>query len=221
MHMTTLEKIYKPRGWGRENHRKLNPEIISQLPKYSQFITGQKMDPINLIFIGTENGIKHAFEKAGWHSAHPSSPIHLFLGFLSGALNRPYKTGPFTPHFISVGLQDIAFQKGTRKNSFRQRHHIRIWRTKHHLSGGKQVWVAAASYDCALRVDVLPPFVHHHISADLDTERDYIARELLEQGHSMGEAVQMIPVIRKSHPDRNATGAKYYTDGQAQVVEID
>jgi hypothetical protein len=220
LHMTTLERLYKPRDFRKTSHLKISPEIIDNLPKFSQTVIGQKMDPINLIFVGTESGIKRAFEKAGWSTANPASPVHMLLAFFSTVFNTSHKTGPFTPHFINIGLQDLSFQKLTKLNSFRQRHHVRIWRTKNSLPNDHHIWIAAASFDKSLRVDILPPFVHHHIDPDLDREREFIIAEMVAQGHKLGDSHQMNKKISDKKAQKNATGAPYFTDGKAQVIEI-
>ncbi len=220
LHMTTLEKLYKPRDFRKTSHLNLSQEILDGLPRFSQAVTGQRMDPINMIVVGTENGIKRAFEKAGWSPANPATPIHMALASISTLFKRSHKTGPFTPHFIGFGLQDLSFQKLTAKKSFSQRHHIRLWRTTKVLPKDQQVWIAAASYDTSLRLDWLPPFVHHHINPDLDEERDLIALELIKYGSLMVGNHQMIEPIEPSKPSKNATGARYFTDGKAIIIEI-
>ncbi len=220
LHMTTLEKLYKPRDFRRTSHQTISREVIDTLPKYCTTMFGQAVDPINIILIGTESGIRHSFEKASWYGAHPTTPLHLAAGFLSATFNRSYKSGPFTPFFTGIGTQDMSFQKLTQLNSFRQRHHVRIWRTKHTLPGGKRMWIAAASFDVSMRVNAMPPFVHHHIDPDLDAERDYIVAELLKVGNLLGESHRINPEILPTDKRRNAFGARYYTDGMAKVIEI-
>lgn len=220
LHMTTLEKLYKPRDFRRASHLDISQEVVDQLPRYCYTFVGQKVDPVNIIFIGTESGIKRAFEKCGWHEAHPNTPVHLLYGLITAIFNKPYKKGPFTPFFISVGTQDLNFQKSTQIDSYRQRHHIRIWRTKHEIKKGNRIWVGAASFDVSLRLDFRPPFLHHHIDPELDKERDMIVDELVNTGHSLSGSHQMNKPILKNHKKHNAFGAPYYTDGIAKVVEI-
>ncbi len=177
------------------------------------------MDPINLLFVGTESGIKRAFEKAGWNGAHPSTPIHGGLGLASSLFNRTYRQGPFMPLFISIGLQDLAFQKVMRKSAG-QRHHVRIWRTRHTLPDNNRLWVAAATYEKSFKLSKRPPFVFHHKEPNLDFERDYIATQLTDQGHLGVGEYQLNDPIKRSNPRRDPNGDPYYTDGSAKVIEI-
>lgn len=220
LHTTTLDRLYKPGELRRTSHLELSPKITNDLPRYCYTIFNQKMDPINFVFVGTEAGLKYTFEKAGWHSAHPWTPLHLLAGGFAGLFKRSYKQGPFMPLFTGVGLQDFGFQKTTVSNTIAQRHHIRLWRTRHVLPGGKRVWTAAATHETGLKITAMPPFVVHKMDPDLDFERDFIAKDLQEVGALIGEYIEINPPIAKTNPAKNPNRDPYYTDGNAVVVEI-
>jgi hypothetical protein len=219
-HVTQLEKVYKPRFVRHKALIELTLDVMDKLPKYSQSITGGRMDPINLIFVGHESQLKLRFRQSGWHKANPASPLHIIYGALTILTGRSHQKGPFTPHYINIGLQDIAFQKPTREQSFRRRHHVRIWRTGVELTNGDPVWVAAASFDSRIKIQFRPPWIHHFLDPDLDREREYIVRDLVLSGSSKLQSVDMTPAIFASEPAQNASGNKYYTDGKAEVVEL-
>jgi hypothetical protein len=219
LHVTTLEKLYKPRDFRKTSHVEISEEIISRLPNYCQTIFGRKMDPINLIFIGTEAGLKRAFEKAGWSGAHPPTPIHGAAALISSIFNKTYRQGPFMPLFISIGLQDLAFQKIIKKG-YGQRHHIRIWRTRHELPEGNRVWVAAATFEKSFKPSLKPPFIYHHMEPKLDVERDFIASFLVEEGHLAAGEYKINEPLSRQHPGYNPHGDAYYTDGKAKAIEI-
>lgn len=219
LHYTTLEKLYKPRDFRKTSHLEISSKIIDSLPRYCQTIFGRKMDPINLIFVGTEAGLRRTFEKTGWHGAHPSTPITIGFGFTSSLFNRSYKQGPFMPLYISVGLQDLAFQK-VLSRGYGNRHHIRIWRTRHVLPGNNRIWVAAATFEKGFKAGLKPPFFYHHKEAKIDIERDYIAAQLIDAGNLLAGEPQMNPSNTKITPHRDPNGDHYYTDGKAKIIEI-
>jgi len=219
LHITTLEKLYKPRDFRKTSHLEISQDIIDRLPRYCQTIFGRKMDPINLLFIGTEAGIQRAFEKAGWDGAHPSSPVHVGLGLASSLFNRTYRKGPFMPLFISIGLQDLSFQN-VLKQGYGQRHHIRLWRTRHQLPNGNRLWVAAATFEKSFKLMPKPPFLYHHMEPNLDFERDHIIGELVRQGHQAAGEYRLHEAIKPKYPRRNPNGDPYYTDGKALAIEI-
>lgn len=219
-HATRLERIYKPRFVRHKALIELSLDVLDTLPKYSQSITGGKMDPMNLIFVGHESQLKLRFKQAGWHRAHPASPIHLCYGILTVLAGKSHQKGPFTPHYINIGLQDYAYQKLTREKSFKRRHHIRIWKTGISLTNGDPVWVAAASFDSRLKFQFRPPWIHHFLDPDLDHEREYIVRDLVHAGSTRLMTVAMTDAAYASEPSKNASGNEYFTDGKAEVIEL-
>lgn len=220
LHATGLDSIYKPRFTRHSALLDLDEAMVAKLPKYSQTLIGARMDPMNLVFVGSDKGIRLLFRRAGWHRAHPASPWHLLYGGVAAVLGKSYRTGPFMPQYLNIGLQDFAFQKLTKRKKHRERHHVRIWRTGMVLPGNQAVWVAAASYDTKIVFQVRPPFINHRIDPAIDREREFIAHDLERTGGVRLKYVDMTPKIDAAKPQRNATGMKYFTDGRAAVVEV-
>jgi hypothetical protein len=221
LHATGLERIYKPRFNRYSALLTLTDEVIAKLPRQTHSMTGVPADPINLIFVADEADLKLAFKTAKWYRANPASPFHLLYGMLAVALKRSYRTGPFAPLYVNIGIQDLAYQRVTRQNSFRRRHHIRIWRTGIVLPGGKRVWIGAASYDTNIKLMKRPPFMLHDVDPNLDKEREYVVRSLENQGAASLKTVEMMPPAPPTQMRRNDfVGSDYFTDGRATVVEI-
>lgn len=220
LHATSLERIIKPR-FGR--HRalfELTDEVVARLPTHSRSITGARMDPINFIFVGDHKTLLRRFKRAGWSRANPASPPLLIYSALTVLTRRTYRTGPFTPHYVNIALQDYAFQKLTRKASFRQRHHIRIWKTGIKLDGGVPVWIGEASFDVEMKTQLTPPFIHHRIDPNLDEEREYITHDLERCGSMRLKSVALSEPVMASKVAHNAHGNTYFTDGRAVVVQL-
>lgn len=220
LHATGLERFIKPSLVRNSVYLTLTEQVIEHLPKYSQSITGAKMDPMNLIIIGSAPAVRRVFRNSGWHRANPASPVHLMYGLFSAITKRSYHTGPFTPFFVSIALQDLAYQQPTKKGSFDQRHHLRLWRTGVTLPGKKVVWVASAQFDESLKVQLTPPFVHHRIDPNIDRERDYVVRSLVGKGGKRLMSVPMTKVVMAHQPAQNGYGQPYFTDGRAVVVQV-
>lgn len=220
LHATGLEHFYKPRFIRHTALLDITPELVANLPKYCYSMTGARMDPMNLVFVATEVELKRMLKKAGWHRANPASPVHLFYGFLTVITRRSYKTGPFTPFYVNIALQDLAYQQVTRAGSFKQRHHMRIWRTGAVLPNDKLVWVAAASYDVNLKIQLTPPFIHHRIDPNIDGERAFVTKSLERRGALRLKSIPMTEPTLASAPASNAYGADYFTDGRADVIQL-
>jgi hypothetical protein len=220
LHATGLEHVYKPQFNRHAAFMEIDDELVARLPKHDSSLTGGAIDPINLIFVGQRDHILTAFKAAGWHGADPSSPLHLMFAGLTVLLRRPYHRGALTPHFVNIGTQDLSFQKLTKKMSFSQRHHLRVWRTGITLGDNKPVWVAAATYDSSLKVQLRPPFIHHRIEANIDKERQFVLRSLQGVGAVRIKSVRMTEAVPREDMHRHAHDNVYYTDGRAVVVEI-
>lgn len=220
LHATGLERFYKPRFMRSTSLSVLTDELAERLPRNCYSVTGAKMDPMNLVFVGREHDLKRSFRRAGWHRANPASPFHLLYGAITLLARRPYRTGPFTPLFVNIGLQDLAYQRVEKNGSFKRRHHIRIWRTGLMMPGDRRVWVAAASFDTRIKIQVTPPFIHHAIDPDLDAERQYIVDCLEKSGGHPVRSVVMNEPVAPNDNQTNGYGAAYFTDGRAMIVEV-
>lgn len=220
LHATGLEKVYKPRFVRYAALLELDEAVLQRLPRYCHSMTGAEVDPINLIFVATDMELKQMFKDAKWNRAHPTSPLHLLYSLVMVFMKRAYPSAPFSPLYVSTALQDMSFQQATRANNIHRRHHIRIWRTRFKLSDGRSVWVAAASYDSKIKVMWRPPFMIHGQDPNFDKERDYVVRSLEAKGAVKLKLVPMTEPAPATAPRSNAFGAKYFTDGQAVVVQL-
>ncbi len=128
----------------------INESTVSKLPKYSETLTGTKMEPISIIYIGGQSQIEAAFKRAGWYKADPPTISNTLKATIIGAQNKQYLNAPVTPAYLNSEPENIAFQKPTDTNTLQQRHHTRIWKTGFTVSD-MPVWVATASFDKGCR----------------------------------------------------------------------
>ncbi len=220
LHATGLEHLYKPRFIRHAALFELTDEVIEKLPKYCNTMTGARNDPMNLIFVAREADLKRTFRRAKWHRANPASPVHIAYGLLMALLKRSYKTGPFAPLYVNIALQDLAYQRSAKEQSFRERRHLRIWRTGIIISDGRRVWLGACSRENGMKLGWALPFWSHKLDPNLDLERKSVVKNLETYGAVQLKTVQLSDVVAKGQPRKNAFGSPYYTDGQAVVVEL-
>lgn len=182
-----------------------------QFPKYSQGISGKKMESVSLVVVGTRAQLAQAFAAAGWLTAdEPRFRTWDDLAF-AAILNRPYPTAPVTPAFIHTQPNDVAFEKPTPANTVRQRHHARFWQTNFSVSG-RPVWVGTASFDDGIRY-----LVTHRIRPDVDTERDFIDQELAATGYvAQRHELQLVPRFL----GQNQGSDVFFTDGRAYLMVL-
>jgi len=190
----------------------INSNTVQKLPQYSETLTGTRMEPISLIFIGSKSQIENLFLSRGWYRADPATFKNTIKEIASGFQGKQYLTAPVTPSYLAAQPETLAFQHPTSVNTITQRHHTRIWKTNFRLPDGREVWVATASFD--ERLGYLSGFLPtHHINPNIDAERQYII-------DSLGiENVRFIDVVGPQN-GKNAAGDAFYTDGRAVVIDL-
>jgi hypothetical protein len=172
-------------------------------------------DLTNLMFVGTLEQIKGAFQSAGWFSADALSQNSKMETARAIIENRGYNEAPMSILTLEGRPPDLALQK--QNNTFAMRHHIRIWQ-RPQLFNGKPVWVAAATHDTSITFSQTSKSFTHGIDPHIDAERAKVVNDLLFTGTVHGVAL----VERTGIPQdaSNATGDKLLTDGKMAVLEF-
>ncbi len=201
-----------PLFWRREAQKGLAGKPMTT--RTSADIAG---DPINFGVVGSDREIVCAFHNAGWFAANPITLETSLRIIGSVALRRPYPAAPVSPLFYDGRSEDLAFEKA-QGDSADQRHHIRLWRVLQSGDEQRPVWLGSASFDRGVGFSRYTLQVTHHISPDVDAERDYVAEQLASVG--MVENVYEIPGVGPTLNGRNGGGDRYFTDGEAMVVTL-
>ena len=226
-------------------HYERQPSLatLETLTRTPQGIPG---DPINLMFIGSEEGIVRAFHAAGWNPADPITLRSSARIAESVLLDRPDPAAPVSTLDWKGRKQDLAFEKPV-GHSADQRHHVRLWRDTAHeptppheasthestppreasarestpsreASARESMWLAAATFDRGVGVSHRTGQITHHIAPDLDAERDGIVADLTRAG--VVQAVDHVTGIGPTMNGRNGGGDRYCTDGEIAVVTL-
>lgn len=196
----------------------LTKDIVAELPRHSFHASAKPMESMNIIVIGTKKEIRNLYILAGWHEALPVSLWNLLRAQLSIMFNGQFLRGPVTPLYIGINQNDMAFQKPTGMNKFRQRHHMRLWKTAYHAATGQPIWIGQASYDIGIKqTGSLIKVPVHEIDPDLNAERDILRNDLLSAGGIDYGYIK----LQDEHKGVNAFDDKFFADGRAAVVGID
>jgi hypothetical protein len=187
-------------------------EAADFLPKHSYSIRNVQMEPVTLIVIGTKRTIRKAFKSSGWYQAVPIDFISSIRSALTTLLDRSYKEGPMWPSFINGKRHQLGFEKPTKGDTYRRRHHLRLWRTGYSLKNYR-IWVGTLSYDKGTGFFPGTLLPTHHISPDLKREADFLA-------HTMNIARPRH--VKLSEPEQGVinTGDPYSWDGKALVLDL-
>jgi membrane-associated phospholipid phosphatase len=183
------------------------------LPKYTETITARPQEPISFIIIAQNDAdfINH-FNQTGWFLADRVS-FKTTVKLAQNALaNREYLTAPVTPSFWNSEVNNFGFEKSTEKQSVRQRHHVRFWKTNIKTTTGEEIYVGTASLDSGLKW-----LVTHRINPDIDTERDFLLQDLISSG--LEANFQLVKLVAPTL-GKNFGGDQFFTDGKAYLIEF-
>jgi len=172
-------------------------------------------DITNLMFIGTEEQIRTAFEQAGWSNAAALSRASKMETARALIENRGYSEAPMSILYLDGRPPDLALQK--QNNTFAMRHHIRVWQTQQTFDG-KPVWLAAATHDVKITFSPQSHNFTHGIDSHIDLERAKVVEDLVFTG--MVRCISLVDRTGIPKNATNATGDTLITDGRIAVLEF-
>ncbi|MBV8549709.1 MAG: LssY C-terminal domain-containing protein [Acidobacteriaceae bacterium] len=172
-------------------------------------------DITNLIFIGSMEQLKAAFQEAGWSTSTERNRASEMETAKALIESRGYAEAPMSILYLDGAPPSLTFQK--QNNTFEKRHHIRIW-LRPQTFQGQPVWVGAATHDISIAFSKESGSFTHGIDPEIDKERAKVVNDMLFTGHVRGLAL----VDRTGLPSNpsNATGDKLITDGKIAVIEF-
>jgi hypothetical protein len=170
-------------------------------------------DITNLMYIGTEEELKAAFEAAGWNTAASLNAQSKLETFRAIVENRGYKEAPMSILLLDGARPAFDYQK--QLNTFAARHHLRVWRRPATFAG-KPVWACAATHDTGIEFSAANRTFIHKIDSHIDRERAKVVNDLIFGGKVKGLALVGRPAVPKE--TRNATGDDVVTDGRIAVL---
>lgn len=200
--------IALPRLWERYEYR--HP-ALDDAPGIT--LTGDKHpgDPLNLALIGSAHDLERAMHAAGWRKAEPlglKSDIKIAADTI---LKRAYPDAPVSDLFLFGRKEDFAFEQPVGGDPSK-RHHVRFWRSSEVDDKGRPLWFGAGTYDQSVGLSYTTGQITHHISGDVDAERDHVLDTLEKAGQ-----LERRDYENNFHPNRtgrNGGGDKWHTDGR-------
>jgi LssY C-terminus len=182
-------------------------------PRITHTQSGAEGDPLNLVFVGSQEQITRSLHQAGWLIPDPITPQTSEKIAIASLAHRSYPTAPVSNLYVFGRVQDLAFEKPT--NDVANRGHIRLWKTGT-LIGGQLVWIGQASYDSGIELSGTSHLPTHHIAPTVDLERNAVGADLEKTGLVKEEAdAAFTPPIVYA---RNGGGDYYESDGDVLVI---
>jgi membrane-associated phospholipid phosphatase len=189
--------------------------LFSSFSRTSENLSGESMEPIDIVIIAREDKLLKTFEDASWRLTDKISAKTTAKLIYTSLLNKPYPQAPGVPTFWNREPNDFAYEKPTSQNTVRERHHIHFWKTPYVFSDGRQVWVATAHFDKGVNLTSSIILPTHVIDPAIDRERDQINQDLLNTG--MVESSNQIQIVEPTL-GTNQSGNQFFTDGKADLI---
>jgi hypothetical protein len=151
---------------------------------------------------------------------YPADPITLASSIrIAGdvVFDRPYNEAPVSNLYLYGRKEDLAFEFPVGSDPDK-RHHVRFWKSEKVDEQGRPMWFGAATLDSGVGLSHDTGQITHHISPDVDAERDKIIVDLKSAGAL--KTVQWIEHFHKVLEGRNGGGDPWRTDGRLAVAEL-
>jgi hypothetical protein len=187
---------------------------LEDAPRITHTANGIHGDPLNVALVGTEEEIQAATLAAHWFPADPitfKSSLRIAAGTL---LHRSYEDAPVSNLYLFGRKQDLAFEQPIGTDP-RRRHHVRFWRAEKEDEQGRPLWFGAATFDTKVGFSHTTAQVTHHISPDVDQERDKLMDDLNRSGLLV--EVYWVEDFHEKREGKNGGGDPYHTDGRLAV----
>ncbi|HEX8818083.1 MAG TPA: LssY C-terminal domain-containing protein [Terriglobales bacterium] len=188
---------------------------LNELPARTLDKNSREADIIDVAFVGSRELLEQSFTAARWKHSDTLSRhtvLHQFDSFLT---NSNYSTAPMSRQTLNGRTPDLMLEKGL--DSYEKRDHVRIWAVNSEPQEGP-VWVGAAVRETGASLSVKQKGFMHHVSPDLDEEREVILRDFDAAG-----CVASAGLVEKTdarHAVINATREVLRTDGNVLVIAL-
>jgi hypothetical protein len=200
-----------PAAWQHVEHR--HP-ALEDAPTITHTKIGIPGDPLNIALIGTEAQITKAMLAADWNPADPLTLKSSLRIAGDTVLHRPYNDAPVSNLYVWNRKEDLAFEQPI-GNDPRRRNHVRFWKSDKLDDQGQPLWLGAATLDTKVGFSHTTGEITHHISPDVDTERDKLVGDLQKAG--VIASADYVDNFQPKLEGHNGGGDPYHTDGKLAV----
>lgn len=205
--------VIVPQLWKR--HERKHPDL-REGPTITHTASGIPGDPLNISVVGSEADVIRALTGAGWYPANPLTFRSSVRIAVDTVFRRPDDKAPVSSLYLFGRKEDLAFEKPV-GGSPKERHHVRFWRTEK-IDDERVVWIGSAAYDIGVEFSRTTGEITHHISPDVDAERDLLVADLTKAGWV--QELRWVDGFHHELQGRNGGGDLWRTDGRLAVVVL-
>jgi hypothetical protein len=202
-----------PAAWAHYEHQ----QGLARKPMVTRTKQGIPGDALNVGLVGDKAAVIRAMHAAGWYPADPITLKSSLEIVDSVMLDRPYKDAPVSPLYYDGRVEDMAFEKPYGRSADR-RHHVRFWQVLDNGAEGRPVFLGSVTFDRGVGLSHLTGQVTHHISPDIDAERDALIGDL--NAARVVETIYQVTGIGPTLLARNGEGDSYWTDGEIWIARL-
>jgi len=195
----------------------ITPELLSRIPRRVSDRAHNPGDMVNVLIVGTEDQVVHAFTAAGWVQVDKtvgSTAMNALVGSLE---KKEYLTMPMSPLYLFDRSQDYGFAHAEPVRVAMSRNHLRVWKSPYAVDG-RPLWCVAATHDIGFERDQRTNGITHEIDPAIDGEREYVNGTLSGTGM----------VVQRTHVTpgdplttaKTATGGVFHSDGRILVLVL-
>jgi len=201
-----------PRLWKR-HERHLG--VMKKSPRVTQTSSDIPGDPLNIALVGTEEDIIRAMTAAGWDPADSLTFRSSVRIVVDTVLRKPDDEAPVSNLYLFGRKEDLAFEKPV-GGSPKERHHVRFWHMEKSYDD-RPAWIGSAAYDIGVELSRTTGQVTHHISPNIDAERDLLVADVSK---AVPAQVQWLDSFHQELRGRNGGGDPWQTDGRLAIVAL-
>lgn len=190
--------------------------IIRNLPyRTATQTTNVPSDLTNLVFLGSEEAVKNAFDAAGWAQTDALDARSTYGTMRSIMENQGYREAPMSTLLLDGQAPRFTYSKTL--NTFFSRHHLRIF-SQTPTFDSQGVWTASSTHDTGIGFATGQKTFIHIIDENIDNERGKVVNDLIVTG--CVDAVEMVKRPWVPLDASNSTGDRLLTDGAVAVVKL-
>ena len=172
-------------------------------------------DPLNIALIGTEEELIRAMTAARWDPADALTFRSSVRIVVDTVLRKPDDQAPVSNLYLFGRKEDLAFEKPV-GNSPKERHHVRFWKIARTYDD-RPAWIGSAAFDIGVEFSRTTGQVTHHISPEVDAERDLLVADLKNASRV---DVEWLDGFHTQLQGRNGGGDPWRTDGRLAIVVL-
>lgn len=201
---------------GSEEEQTRLRQLIRDLPfRTATKGSNKPSDITNLVFIGPPDGLRRAFQAAGWVGVDTLSASSTFSTLKTVGGNQVYNEAPMSTLLLDERPPILTLTKTT--NTFASRHHLRIFDPGMKY-GDATVLTSSSTQDIRVAFSRKQKTFIHIIDEYIDNERSKVVNDLEFTG--CVEAMNLVPRPWVPLDAYNSTGDRLRTDGATAVIKI-